>query len=387
MAGFSGRLRRPIEGRTAGTGPHPIAHFQFVDALRGLAALWVVLFHLTVSTALPAVTGGVAGFVWGTLFGRGALGVAVFFVLSGFVIAHSLRRGLHSLGAFATFLVRRVIRLTPPYWAAIGLAIAMNGLASVVNHKSFAPGGGALSPARIASHLVYLEGLLRYHYINDVFWTLTIEMQFYVVLALFLLAGGVATRIHPAAFEVLVWVAGAAAVAGSRFGGDHQVTFVPTFYSFFLGVVVYWAWTNRISQLIVPVFASSLIVLFAQRSDAFLAASVLTGLALAAAAWSGRGLSRWLSARPLQFLGRTSYSLYLVHVPVQGAALVAVTRALGTGPAAVVTAAVVSTAVSLVAAAAFWPIVERPAMRWSRARKEVAGATAPATNDTAQLVG
>jgi peptidoglycan/LPS O-acetylase OafA/YrhL len=346
------------------------AHFQFLDALRGLASAWVVLFHLTVSSTLPAVTGGVPGFLWATIFGRGGLGVAVFFVLSGFVICHSLRRGLGSGPELGTYLLRRAIRLTPPYWAAIGVAVAVHGLAAAVNHESFAPGGAPLSVGRVLSHLFYLEGLVGHEYLNDVFWTLTVEMQFYIILGVFLMGVTVLGRGRPRTFTVSVWGAAALTLAGVRFDGDPQTTFVPLFYAFFLGAIVYWAWTARIGYGIVAVYLGVLGLLFVERPDAFLATTILTGGLMLAAAATNDGLARWLSAPPFQFLGRISYSLYLTHVPVQGAVLLAVVNVAGTGPTAVVLAAVLSTVASLVAALVFWRAIERPAMRWSSSLKK-----------------
>jgi peptidoglycan/LPS O-acetylase OafA/YrhL len=339
-------------------------HFHLLDSMRGLAALWVVLFHLTISTSMPPLRRGIGGFVWGTVFGRGALGVAVFFVLSGFVISHSLRRGLASGQAVSSFAVRRVVRLTPPYWAAIVVAVAVHALAVVVNHEPFAPGGAPLSGARVAGHLFYLEGLLGQRYIDNVFWTLSVEMQFYVVLALFLVLAHLVVGRHPTSFRPLVWILAVLTLAGARSGLATQVTFVPLLYSFVLGAVVYWVHSGRLRHLDLMAYLMALATLFAWQPDAFLGASIVTGTIIAAAS-AADGLAGWLSGRWLRFLGRISYSLYLVHVPVQGAVLLAWAKIFGTSGPAVVGTAVASTAACLVAAVAFWWAVERPSVAWA----------------------
>ncbi len=352
---YGGRGIRRESGRGAAE------HFHFLDALRGLAALWVVLFHLSVVQAIPAVEGGVGGFVWLTLFRPGGLGVAVFFVLSGFVIAHSLRRGLGSVGAVRSFAIGRVVRLTPPYWAAIVVAIAMHGLATVVNNEPFAPGGAPLSTARVVSHLAYLQSFVGHHAISEVFWTLTIEMQFYLAFAALLVAANMVTMRWPAAWRPLVWVVGALSLFGARSDLDPQVTLVPLFYSFFLGAIIYWVHTARLPVLDLGAFTVGLLIVAIESPSSFLNTALVTGGLLILASVRS-GLSTWLANPPLRFLGRISYSLYLVHVPVQGAAVLAVVKVLGSSGTSVIVASVASTAACLVAATMFWWAVERPSM-------------------------
>ena len=265
----SGR-REPAPGATE--------HFHFLDALRGLAALWVVLFHLSVAQVLPSVEeGGAGGFMWLTVFRRGGLGVAVFFVLSGFVIAHSLRHGLGSRRALRSFATGRLLRLTPPYWAAIVVAIVIHGLASIVNREPFAPGGGPLSVSRVFSHLVYLQGVVEDPAISEVFWTLAIEMQFYLAFAVFLIAVHLLARRWPAAFRPMVWALGALSVVGARSGVDPQLTLAPLFYSFALGAIIYWVHIARLPPLDLGIIALGLLVLAIESPSSFLNASLVTG--------------------------------------------------------------------------------------------------------------
>jgi peptidoglycan/LPS O-acetylase OafA/YrhL len=77
-------------------------------------------------------------------------------------------------------------------------------------------------------------------------------------------------------------------------------------------------------------------------------------------------LGRWLADRPSQFLGRVSYSLYLIHSPVLGAVVVAMTAALPHSTASQFVAAGTGIAVSCGAALVMYRLVEQPAIQWSR---------------------
>ncbi len=85
--------------------------FLFVDGLRGVAALAVVLFHFR-----GAVNETAGDWIWPVfekLFSYGYLGVDIFFVISGLVIPLSVRNAKHTPGFLLRFAVRRSIRLDP----------------------------------------------------------------------------------------------------------------------------------------------------------------------------------------------------------------------------------------------------------------------------------
>lgn len=94
-----------------------------LDILRGVAALSVSWYHFTNgnSAFLPDGTLKTSG-------EYGWLGVEVFFVISGFIIPFTLARSGYRLADYGTFLVKRVVRLDPPYLVAIALIIALGYL-------------------------------------------------------------------------------------------------------------------------------------------------------------------------------------------------------------------------------------------------------------------
>src|SRR5689334_15625966 len=89
--------------------------FLFVDALRGFAALGVVIFHFTEADHIPLLASALPAWVV-LILNHGNLGVPVFFVLSGFVIAHSVHSERVTMPFAAKFMLRRSLRLDPPYW-------------------------------------------------------------------------------------------------------------------------------------------------------------------------------------------------------------------------------------------------------------------------------
>src|SRR5262249_43389936 len=131
----------------------PVAkdRFVMVDALRGIAALWVVIFHAYEGHHVPHLMEWMPPLVSGVI-ANGNLGVAIFFVLSGFVIAHSVSRHIVNARFVSRFVLRRAVRLDIPYWSSMLLVVALAYLSSrVVAVKVFEPPTGS----SVAAHLVY----------------------------------------------------------------------------------------------------------------------------------------------------------------------------------------------------------------------------------------
>ena len=157
--------------------------FVTIDGLRGIAALAVVAFHFRLAIVrntadrLPA---------WlDVLFRHGGLGVHVFFVISGIVIAFSVRKGAETWGYLGRFALRRPLRLDPPYWLTLALELALIRVGLM-----FVPSLGTPVPSlgQIGADLLYAQNVLDVGNIVPVFWTLCYEVQYY----LFFVAGLIA---------------------------------------------------------------------------------------------------------------------------------------------------------------------------------------------------
>jgi peptidoglycan/LPS O-acetylase OafA/YrhL len=321
--------------------------FAFIDALRGIASLGVVLFHAVEGNhigSLPEWLRYIVSF--------GGAGVPLFFVISGFVIAHSLQDQRMTPASLGRFMLRRSIRLDPPYWVAIAIAIA----ASLLSSRLFPDRAQQhFSLGQIAAHIAYLQNILGFNNINPVFWTLCYEVQFYAVFAALLFAPSRFTL--PVALAVsLLWC--------YRLGPDLPGFFPDLWYAFLLGAVAWYGWMNSAMG---PVFlAYFMAVLFAAiwHADKFAVECCVCAAVIFVVAKAGM-LTTSLRWRPLQFLGAISYSLYLLHNPATGAVF-RVSRYMGDGAISQAVRWAASIAVCVFMAWVFYRLVERPCMRLSR---------------------
>jgi peptidoglycan/LPS O-acetylase OafA/YrhL len=95
--------------------------FTYIDALRGLAAVWVMFHHFIFGHMNAVSAHGMAAEALRTVAAHGYLGVEIFFVLSGFVISYSVRNASITPRFVGLFALRRSVRLDPPYWFVIFL--------------------------------------------------------------------------------------------------------------------------------------------------------------------------------------------------------------------------------------------------------------------------
>ncbi len=163
--------------QTSSSGSRAAApRFVFVDFLRGAAALLVAYFHLQIHCVWHFPSKPIAPdsftyrFVFGN-FGLGIYGVALFFMISGFLIPSTLR-GSGSVNALIRrFAIHRFFRLYPLYWLSMAGAMLAAYLVS-----------GAFFPLRqILANATMLQGYVGQADMVGVYWTLQIELTFYVV--------------------------------------------------------------------------------------------------------------------------------------------------------------------------------------------------------------
>jgi peptidoglycan/LPS O-acetylase OafA/YrhL len=337
-----------------------------VEGIRGLAVIVVVLFHA-----------GLAGLV------GGFIGVDVFFVISGFLITGLLLREHERTGRIGLlqFYARRARRLLP---AAIVVLVATLVVALNVVDPLDRPAVG-LDGASAALSIANIRfALASGDYFSSVatpspflhYWSLAVEEQFYLVwpAMILLVVGGLrgvgARRRITGALVVIIAVSFAANLFLTDAAANWAFYSLPTrAWELGLGglLAVGSVALARIPGPIVGIagwLGLGAIALAAVTLDSSLAypgaAALLPSLgtvALIAGGTRRLGPGRLLSIAPLRFLGKISYSLYLVHWPI----LVLAPLVIGSEPDDIARMGLVG--LSIGAAFASWALVETPFRR------------------------
>jgi peptidoglycan/LPS O-acetylase OafA/YrhL len=350
-------------------------HLPALDGLRALAALWVVAFHATAFT-------GVAP----PVIRHGYLGVDLFFILSGFVLAHVYAPvfARDGLSFYARYLCRRVARLWP-VWLAV---LALFALKAEIGHRSGLGGGGlrlADDPGLWSLYALLMQswGWADAERVNPPGWSLSYEWAASLLLPVALVAAG---RLRSAALCVALALASLAAHAvythayglpslhtAAAHGGARVAA------EFLAGVLLWRAWrqagdTPPSMEPLAAGCAALAVALMMAFAAVLWLDHVLVALfaGVVGAAASGRG---WLSSRPLRAVGEASYALYVAHWFVFECLWWLFDRlglAVGSTVGWLFFAALI--ALSLVAASALHVVIERPARRALRRLAE-GGAT------------
>lgn len=339
----------------------------FLDGLRGIAALAVCIHHITEAIANRGYHA--VEYVHRVFLSFGAMGVDVFFVLSGYVIAMTMD-GKNVDGKYVLcFVGRRSVRLDPSYLGSILIVVLITWAARAGTQ---APVDLPTAPQLVA-HAFYLQNILGFKELNPVLWTLCMEVQFYLVLVVMLFA---AQRIYSHArvggelyrksgvvvFCVLLAVA-SAIIHGDWYTPPIRHLFVEKWYKFFLGVAVYWGHKKYIpGHWLLGFVVVVLGISMAGKPN--IGDLIGAGTAFLLLKYSH---SPTLNAYPIQFLGRISYSLYLLHIPIGIPVISVLNPTAGVddhGRAVIVGLAAILASIG--AAYLFYRLVEEPSARLSR---------------------
>ena len=371
---------------TATDSPRRGGRVPWLDGVRAIAALYVVLHHtwLMVWPAFPVNNGP----AWTGVLVYGQFAVALFIVVSGYSL--TLRPASHAgelLGGSAGFFRGRARRILPPYWAALAISTLL-----LFALRQFDP-TVVYSTKSVVVHALLLQDLVQHSVINGTFWSIAVECQIYILfpLVLLLLRRRGATAVVVAA-AVLVVAGHAAASAVPVLHKFDDLT--PQFFVLFvLGVVAARRpgdelpprrrrWLGRIAaSSVVALVLGRLLIGPVRFADHFFWADMLVGIAVAAwLAMLGDGalprVRRALASRPLALVGAASYSIYLIHAPILRMFWFLAVRPADLSPVwSFLVLLLVGVPATLVACAAFFLVCERPFLR---PRAALAGAVEPA---------
>lgn len=292
--------------------------FASVQALRGIAALAVVLYHGWTNfdhrnTNLPA-------WLNEATVAHGISGVDLFFVISGFVIAWTAIVGRESQESPGEFFAKRLMRVVPVYWFATLIYIYFFANADgsqTIRSLLFYPLGGTDAP-------IYGVPAL---YVG---WSLVYEMYFYVVFGVALLFGrwaiAVVATYFLAALLLLPLMTGQVFVGEPSHLYDYRhyyqlVATNPIILEFLMGIGVAYAYRFLGSRI-----GASTARVLAAASIAAVVISIVVGRANFSPLWHGLPMSLMLLSLLLAerdamlkvpgwmaYLGEISYSIYLAH--------------------------------------------------------------------------
>lgn len=265
-----------------------------LDILRGLAALIVCFYHFR-RDMFSGLYNSIASY--------GLYGVDVFFVISGFVIPFALHKSKYSYHKTLSFWLSRFVRLYPAYFFASAIGIGLWYASTLVPGFRGAPPPPVMLN-QILSNLFLICDLTGQKWFLGVAWTLAIEAQYYVLIALMfpLLTN---SRHAIQTIAVSTWIL-FPLLSPNSFLVFHWTTL------FGMGLLIMLYQTNMISM---RMLAIGLVLCFGTQWLTRGGASAVTGLGTAlfiflAPPFRFSGLLIWI--------GGISYSLYLLHQPFGG---------------------------------------------------------------------
>jgi peptidoglycan/LPS O-acetylase OafA/YrhL len=304
-----------------------------VDGIRFVAISSVFLFHVTrlvyddypANRAVPFGEAEATDLV-GRLLREGRFGVMVFFALSGFILGLpflAARAGEGRPVSLRSYFLRRVTRIEPPYLVALALVTLLAAATDV-----WGPPGGVAG--RFAAGAWYGHTIVHGvpNLLNPPFWTLEIEVQFYVAMPLLAIVffardrGRRRAAIAAAAIGVTL----VQAVVGARLGPGHPLGILPSYLQWFLIgflvadlFVVDWKGaptTSRRWDLVSLVGWPTFFLLGGNEDPVTYVLLPWLLLPLFVAVFRGPFTSRVLGNRWITTIGGMTYSIYLVHAPV-----------------------------------------------------------------------
>jgi peptidoglycan/LPS O-acetylase OafA/YrhL len=319
--------------------PSPNRRLTELDALRGIAALGVVLFHF--STVFNSLFPHVDRVPFS--FAIGEYGVMLFFAISGFVILLTLNQTKHA----CDFLVARFARLYPAFW----FSLALTSVFLVLVPSPHFP----VTLGQFLANLTMFPIAFGVKPVDTSYWTLAVELLFYLSMILMWQLRWLAhVERMLIGWILLRW--GAAFVPGY---GQFLIEASGTAYMpfFAIGIASYRIWSGGqrwVEQTPMLAVAVATVFVFEKLAATLVWLSVLAILAALIA-----GKLSWVRHWMLLWLGQISYPLYLIHSAV--GCTIMVTLAEAGVPIEVALAAALTSVI--LTAAAISVAVERPMLR------------------------
>lgn len=320
-------------------------NIHVINSLRGVSALSVCLFHFVYSTFIQDES-------LRSIFFYGQKGVQVFFIISGIVIPMSLINSKYNYSKLWKFLVVRFARIEPPYLVAVILGIVY------LNIRNYIPSSSSIdvSPTLrdISLHLGYLIPFVDgAQWISKVFWTLSIEFQYYIFLAIFIPLGLSQKLASKILFYSCLFVL--PFISNNTFYFSYWASY------FALGIIfVFWIKDKMNSFLFIVLFLLYSVVILMKQGVVDYSIALITLLVI----FRFNQFKSSIGA----FFGQISYSLYLFHTLV-GLSFINLMSSRVFSPIGKFSIISIALVGSIVFSYFAWKIIEKPSQAYSKRLK------------------
>lgn len=324
-----------------------------IDALKAVASQLIVLHHLASYGPLAEAGRDLLPGTMGWLFEYARMAVQVFLVVGGFLAIRGLSPDGQALaGSPLRLLWKRYLRLSIPFLAALALAIIASAIADHWLDDDAIPARATLG--QWLAHATLLHGVLNVESLSAGVWYVAIDFQLFALTALLLWAGR-KRLLAPA----LILATGIASLFWFNRDTSWDTWAVYFFGSYALGAAAWWAGDRqRLSAwlgVILTVAVAALVLDFRLRIALAVAVALLLGFSRRTG-W----LEHCPEIAPLPWLGRISYSVFLVHFPILLLANAVVAQFGELSAIGTLAALFLTWATSIAAGAVFYRLVESP---------------------------
>lgn len=305
--------------------------FSVLDSLRGICAIFVVLFHIEVIGRI--YSGSLHGL---KIIENSFFFVDFFFVLSGFVIAHTYFNKINSSKELWVFIIRRFGRVYPLHFVVLVGFVVLEIIKSyIVHHGEY---GGSLvtepfsegsSVEALFTNILLIQAFHIHNYPtwNTPSWSIGVEFYTYIIFAIFVYLSCGQRWLKYVVPSVIAMMSALIVYLFSPkyMNAVYDYAIFRCLYGFFVGVIAslifdrvgpYFKQTFILTTL-TEMLVVSLTIYYIAWSGPY-PSSILSPLLFLAVilVFSAEGgmLSKILRARPFQFLGKRSYTIYISHV-------------------------------------------------------------------------
>ncbi|MEP7168034.1 MAG: acyltransferase [Bacteroidota bacterium] len=315
-------------------------YLSSLTLLRAIAVLLVCFFHVLSKELFSEKN------IFHFFSNYGYVGLDMFFIISGFVIPYSMYKGGYAYKSFPKYLLKRIIRLEPPYLASILMILFLRFVSARLGGFDYSI--DSIDWVQVALHFGYLNQYFGYEPFNVVYWTLAIELQFYLLMGLTF-----PLIVHKR--KIFAWlILFLFGYLGWSLNLHYNWFIFQYGFMFINGIILFLYKTKQIN---VQCFVAALIVIF------FLV-WIKNPVEVAGTCIFTSTVILFLNKewKATNFLGKISYSLYLTHTETAGYFIVW----MGETITNIYTLRISALIVAFIIACLFYKFIEQPSLNLSK---------------------